>query len=101
MKNWLFILALALSGCTYSVHQVGFSDDIPVSKKKSAKLIHAQADEFVILGFEGDTNYVNKAYAKLIDQCPQGNIGGIATKFYSSHGFLSWTSTVDIEGFCY
>ena len=94
-------LSLALCACTHSVHLVGFSDDVPLQKKKTARLIESHTEQFVILGFSGDTAYVDQAYHKLMHACPDGNVCAIATKFYTDHGFFSWTNHVELEGFCY
>jgi len=104
MKTSVLRLATAtllLTSCTHSVHLVNFSDDIPLSKKSSARPVQSKAEQFVVLGFATDTNYVNQAYQNLQSQCPQGQIGGIATKYYTDHGFFSWTNVIAMEGFCY
>lgn len=95
------LMILFLANCTYSVHLVNFSDDIPVFKKSTSKLIESKAEQFVIMGITDNTDYVNLAYDQLISKCPQGHIGAISTKYYTSHGFFSWTNHILIDGYCY
>jgi hypothetical protein len=102
VRSCFLMMALALStGCTHSVHLVNFSDDVPLPKKKSAQPIRSESEQFVVLWVATDTDYADKAYHGLIKQCPQGNIGGIATKYYTDHGFFSWTNKIVMEGYCY
>lgn len=97
----LLILSIGLTACTHSVHLVNFSEDLPVAKKKNAQFLEVKTSQFVVLGFSADTNYVNEAYQQLMTGCPQGNLGSIATKYYTSHGFFSWTNYIIMDGYCY
>jgi len=105
MIRWRFLFCLTslifLCNCTHSVHLVNFSEDVPVVKKKNAKLIEAHTSQFVIMGFVQQTDYVDQAYNQLASQCPDGNIGAVATKYYTSHGFFSWTNHILMDGYCY
>lgn len=97
----ILFICFAFSACTHSVHVVNFSEDIPIAKKKNARAVESKGSQFVILGFASETNYVNQAYNSLLNTCPSGQIAGIATKFYTSHGFFSWTNYVVMSGYCY
>jgi hypothetical protein len=101
MKILLVFLLLFVNACTHSVHMVNFTDFKPYSSSnKSAKLVKAKTEQFVVLWYADNTNYVNEAYKKLQDQCPRGVVTGIATQFYTSHGFFSWTNHLVMQGQC-
>jgi len=63
-------------------------------------MVKATAEQFVVMGFVYDTNYVDTARKKLIAQCPDGNISGISTQYSTSLGFFSWTSKILMQGLC-
>lgn len=93
------LLAALFSSCAHSVHQVHTSDFDPYAPIESGKMISAQAEQFVILGFTSETEYVNQAYQKLMAQCP-GRITGITTQLSTSLGFFSWTNKTLMQGLC-
>lgn len=99
MKYFLAVMLL-LSGCAHSVHQVYISDFGSYPKLEQGQMIKATAEQFVIMGFVYDTNYVDTARQKLMAQCPQGEVSGISTQFSTSLGFFSWTNKVLIQGLC-
>src|SRR5262249_50046906 len=99
-KSLLLISTIWLFGCTHSLHLVNFSDFRPYGAEARGKVINAKSEQFVILGFVGDTNYVEEAYHKLQRECPQGAITGISSRFYTSHGFFSWTNHLEMQGLC-
>jgi hypothetical protein len=33
-------------------------------------------------------------------QCAAGNIYGISSKYYTDHGFFSWTNNLEMQGYC-
>lgn len=101
IKISVLALSLFFFSCTHSVHLVNFSEDVPYAKKNVARAVTSETSQFVILGFTNETDYVNQAYAKLMSACPGGNIGAIATKYYTSHGFFSWTNHIVMNGQCY
>jgi hypothetical protein len=89
------------AGCTHSLHVAHVSDFSPTFNQYSqGKLIQARAEQFTVMGYAKDTQYVNQAYNNLISQCTQGSIQGIMTQFSTSHGFFSWTNVVDMQGLC-
>lgn len=101
-KNILISLVLlVLSSCTHSIHMVHVSDFSPTYKQLSeGRVVKAEAEQFVIMGFVNDTNYVNEALAKLESSCREGQIQGITTEYSTSHGFFSWTNRIYIQGLC-
>lgn len=107
MKIILLLTSILwLSSCAHSVHQVHTSDfDLPesVRGKKNivelGKVIQAKSEQFVIMGFTKETNYINQAYANLVSQC-DGTVLGITTQLSTSLGFFSWTNKVLMQGMC-
>ena len=96
----LLIIAL-LSSCTHSLHLVHVSEFSPAYKSyQSGDLVKARAEQFTVMGFVYDTNYVDQAYAQLQSQCSNGTIQGITTQYSTSHGFFSWTNVIDMQGLC-
>lgn len=103
MKALLLALVLAstLTGCSHALHQYHVSDVKPLDiKGRDYKRIFSQKEQFVILGFVRQTDYVNEAYEDLKQQCPQGWVTGINTRYSTSHGFFSWTNKIRMTGFC-
>lgn len=91
---------LLLSGCAHSVHSVYISDFGGYQKLEHGEVVKASAEQFAVMGFVYDTNYVETARTKLIAQCPQGDISGISTQYSTSLGFFSWTNKILMQGLC-
>lgn len=100
MKIPILILAFALSGCAHSIHQVHTSDFSPGAPIQSGDMVKGQSEQFVILGFTSETEYVNRAYQNLMNACPNGTITGITTQYWTSLGFFSWTNKILMQGLC-
>ena len=102
LRSFLFCLLLVLvaSACTHSIHLVHVSDFLPYAPGKRGRLVEARSEQFVILGFADDTNYVDRAYDRLQQKCRRGRIKGITTQFSTSHGFFSWTNKILMRGTC-
>lgn len=105
LLNIIFIslTALSLINCAHSVHQVHVSDfknENSYYALEQGQMIKAQSEQFVIMGFVQETDYVNQAKNRLINQCPQGQIIGISTQFLTSLGFFSWTNKILMQGLC-
>lgn len=96
----LLLAALALGGCSYSIHQVHVSDFGSGGSLKKGKLVSAEATRRIILGFDDDTDYVDDAMQKLMAKCKGGRIQGITTQFSTAHGFFHWTNKIRMEGLC-
>ena len=93
------MIFVMMNACAYSVHQIHTSDFEGAMSEKAAKRVVAEAEQFVVLGFVAQTDYVDEAYQQLLDSCV-GRITGIATKYSTDLGFLSWTNKVRMEGLC-
>lgn len=94
----LLTFFLALTGCSFSIHEVHVSDFDGVPES-GGKIIEAQAEQFTILGFKRETDYVDKAREELEGKC-KGRIQGITTQFSTAHGFFSWTNKIKMQGLC-
>lgn len=98
------LIASGLGGCSYSIHNVHVSDFTPVnagSPNGEGRVVKAQAEQFVVLGFVGQTDYVTEAYRKIQSSCKGGEIRGLTTQHSTAHGFCSWTNKVLIQGTCF
>lgn len=93
------ILMLSVA-CTHSVHIVHVGDFKPYQKITSGKRIDAQAEQFLVMGFTQETDYVNLARAELMKKCPGGAIQGPMTRISTSHGFFSWTNKAYMQALC-
>jgi hypothetical protein len=93
-------LQFLLSGCAYSIHEVHTSDFAPYSKIEQGEIVSAKAEQFVILGFTGNTDYVESAYAQIMSSCPKGTLSGITTQISTNLSFLSWTNVALMQGLC-
>lgn len=91
---------LCLQGCAHSVHQVSVSGYEPYSTKSGGKEIKAESEQFVILSFITQNDYVDLAYNQLTSQCKDGDIVGITTQYSTSLGFFSWHNKIKIRGLC-
>jgi len=96
----LLPLAFFLAGCAHSVHEVYISDFEGYPKLEQGRIVKATAEQFVVMGFVSETNYVDQARQQLINQCPEGGITGISTQFSTSLGFFSWTNKILMQGLC-
>lgn len=100
MKILGLLLFLSLASCAHSVHEVHTSDFIPGAPIEAGDMVKASTEQFVILGFTKQTDYVDQAYHKLMAACPKGSISGITTQYSSSLGFFSWTNKILMQGLC-
>lgn len=100
MKAWGFTFLLALTSCAHSIHEVHTSDFLPAAPIESGKIVKASGEQFVIMGFTDNTNYVDEAYDRLLQACPQGRITGITTQYSTALGFFSWTEKILMQGLC-
>ncbi len=90
-----------LSSCTHSLHLAHVSEFSPTYKSYQAgDLVQAHVEQFTVMGFVSDTNYVDQAYVQLQSKCLNGTIQGITTQYSTSHGFFSWTNMIDMQGLC-
>jgi len=92
--------ALALAGCTHSVH-VNHTSDYRLTKPLADyEVVEARGEQEVVMGFATNTTYVDEAFAKLQSECPKGHVTGIQTRYSTSHSFLKWTNVIVMKGYC-
>ena len=96
----VLLVTLLFAGCAHSIHQVHTSDFTPGTPIESGDMVKAKTEQFVILGFVGQTNYVDEAYNMLLATCADGMLTGITTQYSTSLGFFSWTNKVFMQGLC-
>lgn len=97
---WALLGICLLASCTHSTHFVHTSDFSPTYRAYAqGELVTAKADQFVVMGFVGQTDFVDQAYRELMSKCP-GEIQGITTQYQTHHGFFSWTNEVLVQGLC-
>ena len=94
------MLLFSLLSCTHSVHLVNVGDFKPYQKNTAGRKIEAKAEQWVILGFTLETDYVNTARNELLSKCIKGSIQGPVTRISTSHGFFSWTNKAYIQALC-
>lgn len=96
----LWLTLLLLSGCAHSIHEVQVSDFLPYAPLESGHVVKGYGEQFVVLGFVTQTDYVNQAYNQLAQECPNGSVTGITTQISTSLGFFSWTNKALMQGLC-
>ncbi len=97
---FMFLGTAFLSGCAYSVHENHTSDFTNNTALSKSQVIEATAEQDVVLGFVGQTDYVDQAFTQLKTECPQGDITGIQTRYSTSLGFFSWTNKIVMKAYC-
>lgn len=97
----LSLMFVLVSACTHSLHVSHVSDFSPTFKEYSkGELVKSKTEQFTVMGFVSNTDYVDTAYKKLQDACPKGTVQGITTQYSTSHGFFSWTNIIEMQGLC-
>ena len=88
-------------GCTHSLHLHHISDFGPTySSYAQGEWVQSESEQFTVLGFVTQTDYVNEAFKKLKGQCNGGNIQSVQTEYSTDHGFFSWTNRIRMQGLC-
>ena len=100
LKIFCLASALVLASCAHSVHQVHVSDFRPKAALEAGEVVKAETSQFVVLGFVGQTDYVEQAYVSLQKKCENGQLSSITTEHLTSLGFLSWTNKIRMHGLC-
>jgi hypothetical protein len=95
----LAFLFLMLSGCSHSIHQVYVSSMDQGANYKQGKWVTAAAEDYVILSFQMDSDYIEKAYKNLEAKC-KGRISQVTTEFLTSYQFVSYDQKLILRGFC-
>lgn len=101
MKNlFLLLLILTLGACTSSIHMSQVDVDSNNQQQlENSGVIEIERAQKNILGFVYNTNYVDQAYADLLQRCPNGTVV-INVEYLTNHGFLSWTDKIRIKAIC-
>ena len=98
--RWMLVMAIGGVGCTHALH-VNHTSDFQTSLPRSdLRVIDARAEQHVVLGFGGQTDYADDAYRRLMNQCVGGEVTGIQPRYSTSHSFFSWTNVVEMKGYC-
>lgn len=100
MKYLIVLSFLIFSACAHSIHDVYVSDFGNYPHLDQGEIIRARSEQFSIMGFVGNTDYVEEAERKLVAQCPNGSITGISSQYSTSLGFFSWTHKILMQGLC-
>lgn len=100
MKAISLVLLLVLSACAHSIHEVHTSDFSPGAPIESGNMIKGYGEQKVIFWFAENTDYIDRAYRKLMGACPGGVVTGITTQISTSMGFFSWTNKALMQGLC-
>ena len=104
------IAALALgavsgaTGCFSSVHEYQAAGYASPTRREpgppiEANRIESNAEQFVVLGITGNTDYVDEAFASLAMQCA-GEVVGINTRYSTKLGFFSYTNEIHMQALC-
>ena len=99
LMSWF--LLLSLGGCAYSVHQYSALDFTGMTgmNLKNATKVSATGEKKYIL-IKTDNDFVDIAYANLMDKCKDGAITGITTKYLTALSFFSFDEKLELEGYC-
>ncbi len=65
-----------------------------------AKPVTAEAHDWVILGLNFENGFVDTVRDKLREQCPNGKVSGILTKYEHVSYFLWYKRSVSATGYC-
>lgn len=96
--NVLTTAALALSllsGCA-ALHSVSMSP-IPAQRSKPVK---AEVSDWNVLGFKFDNDFVNGLPTMLQNQCPEGKVTGIMTRYETRFYFFAAKRIANATGYC-
>ncbi len=91
----LSLLALAFSGCAV-LHSVSMTS----YPKNRQKPVQAQVKKFVLLGLNFNNDFVLNLTPQLQQQCPDGTVTGITSKYESVWYVFAHQMIVTSQGFC-
>ena len=86
------------TACAHSIHQLYVGSMDPKATYNDGKWVTADSLDFVVLGFQFDTNYVESAYRELESKC-SGRIAQVTTEHLTSFLFLSYNQKVVLKHF--
>lgn len=98
MKYIVPVLFLTLTGCAHSIHQVYVSAQDAKSAGQG-QWVTADAQDFVVFGFQMNTGYVEQAWRELESKCP-GRLAQVTTEHLTSFKLLSYDQKVVLKGLC-
>lgn len=99
-RLYVFFIAMVGAGaCTHSVHQQYIGSMDPDAAYDKGRWVIAEVKDLVILSFQMDTNYVEKAFKELESKC-SGRIAQVTTEHLTSFKFLSYEQIVIMRGWC-
>ena len=98
-RSQLLVVALLLTGCMHSVHQVaeGSFEDVP--RQAQLRPIEAEAEQSVFIA-TGNTDFADEAMQQLAARCPHGRVVGVQARHSTSLGFLVYTNRLKVTGYC-
>ncbi|HNI26008.1 MAG TPA: hypothetical protein PLJ29_06590 [Leptospiraceae bacterium] len=71
----------------------------PSPEERKTK-ISAESDKLVFLAFNFNNDFLEETPKKLLDQCKDGKIRGIISKFETVHYFIFIRYVVKASGYC-
>jgi lipoprotein NlpI len=96
LSSHLILLCLiTLSGCA-TLKSVSVTR-VPQDRSKP---VNAEAWGWGILGLYFDNDFVDEAVKNLDEQCQNGRISGVMTKYSNKFYFLWTTRTINASGYC-
>ena len=87
------------TSCMHSIHQQYIGSMDANTDYSKGRLVSAEASEFWVLGFQMNTQYVEKAYKELETKC-SGRIAQVTTEHLTSFKLLSYDQKVVLKGWC-
>jgi len=102
IRSRILVMALPvlLQACAYSIHDVHVSGYEPYTPQAQGRIVTGHGEQFVIMGFKQNVDYVDQAVAELMEACPKGDIVGVVTEYQTALGFFSWNNHVYLKGLC-
>ncbi|MEZ9704315.1 hypothetical protein AB4308_07785 [Vibrio breoganii] len=98
MKKLILLLPFFLAACSSSVHMSQVSND-PSVHLNNPQTVEVETSQTVVMGFAFDTDYVDDAYAQVMQQCPTG-ASMVNVEYVTDHGFLHWTNIIRMKALC-
>ena len=109
MRRLAALLALGpllggASGCIpdfgKSLHEVSLLEATDLSGARSVRPVEARTEQFVVLSFAFDADYVGDARRALLAACPRGRIVNITARFSTDLGFFAYRNKLVLRGYC-
>jgi hypothetical protein len=94
-KVSILFLAILFSGCA-ALHSVSMTS-FPKDRQKP---VEAKVSKFVFLAFNFNNDFIYDLTSKLQEQCPNGKVTGITSKYETRGYLIGYTMIVTSQGFC-